>query len=246
MTDQTDVQVIGETGLTALPEMLDISNLAGTLNTVAPVEEMPENPGGYLPYVALAQGQSPFCQDPFNFPSGSLIIVQSKDKANLLGKQFDCVLIDWRNKALFIDKKDRKNTYVSYDEEAPEFQDIVAKQAAKVKGASWGIDFLVIGSDGNFYTFFCNNPTLRNNASGRTPSLKEYMRKPTTITVDKIVGDEYTWFGVKPSPCSNFPAIQISRETMLEQIERFKNPQTIAEAESAPVETADAATETDR
>lgn len=147
-----------------------------------------------------------------------------------LGKEFDCLPIVWRPKAMDIGGESIINVH---DRNSNEFKRIQEQSEVKDSGCMFGPEFLIwIPSVTKFATFFASSKTSRRSApnlrercvvnNSADPS-KNHGPLPTTFKSVFIKTAKFSWHGPDFFPCST-PFALPTNEAQAEEVERFNNP----------------------
>jgi len=187
---------------------------------------------GYLPYVQLVQAASPLAAPPHEISIGSLALRRNKSQIDDLGREVDAFMLTARPKAMRNDQKTRKIQSI-HDESDPVFEEIKADAMAKVAGCYWGIEFLFLNADGEFFTFFCNNPTLRRAAD---ETLLNFIGQPTTLKAVPLSDDTFNWWGLVAEPCSTLGDYPVPEDEIKETIIKFHQELAVS-SNDGPIET---------
>ena len=150
-----------------------------------------------------------------------------------LGESID--IVPWAVRPKALDMADKEAIVAVYDTSDPEFQRI--KVAPKNTGCMWGPSFLILErSTGKLYELFFGNKSGRNEAGKLKPFLPTEANNgqpaPATLNIRYKKTPEYGWHVPVVVKCSEAfdPAnIQITAEQLIEEREKFLNPQKGAE-----------------
>lgn len=197
------------------------------------------NGGDILPYITL-QGSNSDLVKLGSVERGVYTLTYRKGEYLVLGKEFDCVPIDARRKAL--DIQDKKKPIWSYDPATEVFQYIRAAAESKIdsekRSRLYGVEILlylpdVEQSDYRFATLFMGN------ASGRVeaPRFRPVMRKSATIKNVVAKNDKGIWEAIKVFS-SQRKIEPPSMEDMQMVYDIFKNPKEmpVINPEDKPVD----------
>lgn len=193
------------------------------------------------PFVILIQAQSPYTLPPHRINAGNFILRKSKTEFVDLGDSIDVLVVDWRPKAMRVDKATNKIQF-EFDKDSSAFQEIQEAAKNRNQGNFWGFEFLIyLGDYGEFANLFCNNPTLQNVARGE---LVHYLRKTTTLKsiLLKKEATNFQWFAFSCSECTAPFQTPLDLEQLKSKTYKFKNPSafiTDGAKEEAPVASAD-------
>jgi hypothetical protein len=175
------------------------------------------------PFVILIQAQSPYTLPPHRINAGNFILRKSKTEFVDLGDSIDVLVIDWRPKAMRVDKATNKIQF-EFDRDSAAFQEIQEAAKNRNQGNFWGFEFLIyLGDYGEFANLFCNNPTLQNVARGE---LVHYMRKAATLksTLLKKESTNFQWFAFGCSECTAPFQTPLDLDQLKAKTNKFKNP----------------------
>ena len=175
------------------------------------------------PFVILIQAQSPYTLPPHRVNAGNFILRKSKTEFVDLGDSIDVLVVDWRPKAMRVDKATNKIQF-EFDKDSPAFQEIQEAAKNRNQGNFWGFEFLIyLGDYGEFANLFCNNPTLQNVARGE---LVHYLRKTATLksTLLKKESTNFQWFAFSCSECTAPFQTPLDLDTLKGKTQKFKNP----------------------
>jgi hypothetical protein len=142
-----------------------------------------------------------------------------------LGTSIDILPIGVRDKAL--DLKDRENIVVSYDKESDEFKRI--KAAPKNTGCMWGPSYLVLErKTQTLFEMFFGNPSGRAEADKLLPFLTRAGKDASvaTLLIKYKQTKDYGWHVPVVTKCSEAIEGGPPMETILEELNKFDNPQT--------------------
>jgi len=187
----------------------------------------------FLPFLTLVQSGSPLCGPPHEMPQGIFALRRGREEVENQGKEIHVYVCDWRNKAMFADKM--AGTFeVSYDHTSEKYLRFQAEANVKngEPGYFWGFEFLLFNLEtGEFFTFFCNNPTLRNCA---TNEMHKFVHKAVTLEVVPVSDRQkrYSWWAFKTRQCSIEPACEISVDAIKAQVDAFKNEKDTPDSNS--------------
>ena len=184
----------------------------------------------YLPYISLYGGNSNAAKQGL-INIGHYGLVRQKDKIEDLTKEFDCIPLSWRFKAMQILDG---NIISQYNPKTPAFITIQEKAAIKDSGCMYGIEFMFWVPNlpaRCFASFYCNSKTSRREAPNiRTfcpfsGSQTEKPRGPMPMTLKSnlIKTDKFMWHGPVATPCSTNLGLPDFDE-MMEQVNKFTNP----------------------
>jgi len=172
----------------------------------------------YLPYLVIVQNGSPLTEEPQSIPVTHLALRRSRNVADDLGPSMDVYICTWRTKAMYSDPS-KKDVRSIYDRNDPMFKEWCANAEDKITGFWWGFEFLMYHGDiGEFFTFFCNNPTLRRAAN---ECLIPNTQRVVTISTTPLKDGSYKWQGIKAAHCSTPFAKPPSLSEIKKQTERF-------------------------
>lgn len=148
----------------------------------------------------------------------------SKDKVVDLGESFDCLVIQFRLKAMDINGE-RPVSFFNKDSE--QFQSVVERSSVKGSGCMWGPEFLLwIPSKKMFASMFFCNPTMRNVAD----DLKALHGHRATISSNLIETKKHMWHGPEITQCStpfeipNMDSIVAENEKFIKTEENQEDP----------------------
>jgi len=174
---------------------------------------------GFMPYITLASGSSNICKEG-KVPVGVFALTKGKEPISL-GKSFIGWFIQWRPRAMRLDKAAGNHSYYVIDN--PEFQKIVAtaNSGVKLSGCLYGPEILVWLFEQNmFATMFWSNPTMRNEYANLQPMKGEVV----TFSTELIVTPEYKWHGPKVALCQSPPANMPPLDEYHAVLDKFNNP----------------------
>ena len=201
----------------------EVVNLGLNLPAGISDEELAQEAGSgdWLPRVSIVDAKNDLAING-EIKAGNLALFRSKEDADDLTPQIDCIILDARHKALDISVC----VLESHDPESDLYKRIKKDSAVADSGCLYGPEFLIwVASVKKFATFFCSSKTARRE-SGKISALRGCA---ATLRTVRIKSAKYSWFGPKISQCST-PFEVPSQEVILEQIEKFRNP-PIAEVE---------------
>lgn len=149
----------------------------------------------FLQRIQLYGSSSKLCKMG-RIPQGHFGVPVSKDKIDDLGDSFDCLVIQYRLKAMDING-DRPVSF--FDKDSESFQKIVDASSTKDSGCMWGPEFLLwLPNKKCFASMFFCNPTMRNVAE----ELKALHGNFATISSVLIDTKKYMWHGPKITACT--------------------------------------------
>lgn len=197
----------------------------------------------YLPYISLYGGNSNAAKEG-KIGIGCYGLVRQKDKIEDLTKEFECLPLSLRFKAMQILDG---NIISQYNPKSAAFAMIQEKAAIKDSGCMYGIEFLFWVPNlpaQCFATFYCNSKTSRREApnirgfcpSQGTQTTKGHGPIPMILKSHLIKTDKYTWHGPVATPCSTQIANLPSVEEMMEQVNKFVNPKDSEVEVAAPTD----------
>ena len=147
MSDETEnALTVPEESLPA-ETVTETSNILAVLDQALPpvqaAEIMEEMVPSYdnMPFVILVQSQSPYTLPPHRVGAGKFILRKSKNEFAELGESVDVLVIDWRAKAMRVDKTTNR-IEVEYDRNSEKFLEIQESAKAKAQGCFWCFEFL--------------------------------------------------------------------------------------------------------
>ncbi len=145
-------------------------------------------------------------------------LVKGKDDVTDLGEQFDVLVIQSRSKAL--DTSVEKPIQY-FNQESPEFLDVVDRSSEADSGCMWGPEFLVwVPRFSTFATIFFSSVTLRNSAD----EFQQLQGYPATLGSRFIETKKHSWHGPTVSMCSTPFTNVPDRAVVIQQNERFCKP----------------------
>jgi hypothetical protein len=229
----------------ALQPITDTNNISALLDAALPPMTSTEIMTDMIPlwdntpFVILIQAQSPYTMPPHRIQAGNFILRKSKTEFVDLGESLDILVIDWRPKAMHIDKATNR-IQTEFDRESEAFKEIQEAAKAHAQGNFWGFEFLIyLGDYGEFANLYCNNPTLQNVARSE---LIHYMRKTATLKslLIKKESTNFQWFSFNVSQCSAPFQIPLDLEALKTKHQKFQNPAPfVAEVLTEPAASAD-------
>jgi len=198
MTDEMTVSTTEE-----LPTALTLAELTGSL-AVAP-EGADDNDfkalaktHSFLPRINLLQPTSKEAGRNKKGMPGDWLLTKSKDDSDNISEKFMAIPLAFRFKAVDMRNKEKILNY--YDQKSPEF--LAVKEVAKGKGMTGcmaGIEFLFWAPEQEaFATWYASSVT----ALGEAQSIRVMIGKPVWIKSVEISSKDFTWFGLKCTPCS--------------------------------------------
>lgn len=186
----------------------------------------------YLPRVQLQIGNSTACQDGKIDVNHFALI--NEQQYHDLGKTVDIMVIAQRPKAMLI--QDKQVVTITYDPKIVDgkttgaFADIQAMDANGVKGAMFGIEYLIyVPSAKKFATLYMGNKSTRRVSK----AIMERMGRAATLVTKKITtrkGD--TYFSTDSIDCST-PFEQPTQEEIAKYVTLFANVPEYVEPEVA-------------
>ena len=148
---------------------------------------------------------------------GSYCVVQSSDSATDLGNSIDVIPLARRPKA--IDMSDTEKIVVTYDFDSELFKNIEKRSAERDSHCQFGASFLVIErSTGKLYELFLGSKSNRREIGTlseflpltatqiKDRGLKDTKPRgplPVTLKSELVEKGTWSWFVMKPQPCSN-------------------------------------------
>jgi len=197
----------------------------------------------YLPYISLYGGNSNAAKQGL-IGIGHYGLVRQKDKIEDLTKEFDCLPLGWRFKAMQILDG---NIVSQYNPKSASFILIQEKAGVKDSGCMYGIEFMFWVPNlpaQCFATFYCNSKTSRREApnirsfcpAGATQTTEGHGPKPMTLKSQLIKTEKYMWHGPVVTPCSTQFANLPSVEDMMDQATKFANPKDSEVEIAAPTD----------
>jgi hypothetical protein len=196
------------------------------------------------PFVILIQAQSPYTlpqPGKQRVNAGNFILRKSKTEFVDLGDSIDILVVDWRPKAMRVDKATNKIQF-EFDRDSAAFQEIQEAAKNRNQGNFWGFEFLIyLGDYGEFANLFCNNPTLQNVARGE---LVHYLRKTTTLKsiLLKKEATNFQWFAFSCSECTAPFQTPLDLEQLKAKAQMFRNPEAFVAETKEETPAADANT----
>lgn len=149
-------------------------------------------------------------------PCGVFAIVDGSE-TKVMGKTFDCLVLDWRPKAIRIEPV----MEILYDSTCAEFKKIQAESTVKDSKCMCGIEFLLYIPKEGFIPYYLSNKSSMYEAK----PLKALIGKAATIKTILIEGKEFSWHAPKVSSCS-VPITDIPKpEDVAAEITAFRTPQ---------------------
>lgn len=231
----------------SLAPITDTSNISALLDAALPPIQNTEIMAEMVPmwdtspFVILVQAQSPYTLPPHRISAGNFILRKNKNEFVDLGDSIDVLVVDWRPKAMRVDKATNR-IQIEFDRESEAFQEIQEAAKARAQGNFWGFEFLVyLGDYGEFANLYCNNPTLQNVARSE---LIHFMRKTTRLQSILLKKEQtnFQWFAFSCAACSSPFQVPLDLESLKGKHEKFKNPAPYVApvpAEEGPKPTAD-------
>jgi len=199
---------------TAMTTVDDLENLP-TVHEDSDFDDLTQA-GDYLPRLQLASANSDLVTDEV-VPANDFALVYDKSTADSLGKEVDCIMLDYRAKALDTGSDEPVSVF---DRSHPEFERIKKQSDIKDSGCMFGPEFLVyIPSVEKFATFFCCSKSLRREAR----RFRDSMKRPITLFGRKVETPKYKWWIATLKECSTPFALPPKAEIM-KQLEQFQNP----------------------
>jgi hypothetical protein len=172
----------------------------------------------FLPRVQLFGSSSDAAKEG-KIPVAHWGLVRGKDQLEDLGKEFNCLVITGRVKALDLSGE---QIVTSYDHKSDTFKSIQERSATSESKCMYGPEFLIYVPDSKTYaTVFLSSKTAR----GEARSLHARLRKAATFKSQLIEGKRFKWHGPVFTPCStpfDLPPV----EEIKEQADKFLKPQT--------------------
>jgi len=187
----------------------------------------------YFARVQLMQGQSTLVQEKGLVP-GTNVFIKTKEDFTDLDKQFDCLVIAMRLKAMRIDGDE---VLAVFDIQNPEFNKIREEAKTPGLGSLAGPEFLLyVPSVKSFATLFMASPTAKRVAPKVRSYIDEETGVPGAITIGSVLitGKKYKWFGPTVQECST-PFDTPNEESFIEAMHKFQNP-PVVDLETAPEE----------
>ncbi len=171
----------------------------------------------FLPRVQLFQGTSNLAKEGKIGPGCYGILSKKEEITHDLGKQFECLPLSYRYKA--IEMKDGQVISV-YNPKLPEFLRIQAASDTPDSGCMFGIEFLLwVPSVKLFVTFFLATKTARRQA----PNLRNQLKQGTILKSEYIKKPKFSWHGPIVTQCST-PFEMPDDDAMLDEATKFANP----------------------
>lgn len=172
--------------------------------------------GDWLPRIQLIGSNSDMAKEG-KIQQGAYALITSKESFDDLTKEFHCLPLAWRPKAMMITGDGIVSVYNPADKT---FADIQAKSDEKDSGCMFGPEYLVwVQSVKKFATFYFNSKTMRREA----PNLKKLLGGAATVKSRLIKTQKFSWFGPVIVPCST-PFDVPSMDEIKAQVEKFNNP----------------------
>ena len=164
------------------------------------------------------------------FPMGHFAIVDGQEMDDV-GDSVDCVIVDWRPKAMRIGEE----MVVIHDAEDEEFKKIIAESDVQDSGCMYGPEFLLWLPEKGFVPYFLNNKSARYEAK----AMFSLLGKAATIKSVLVKGQKYSWHAPKVKPCTvpfdNMP----TEDEFNAELEIFRNPDKVQKAYADAAATAD-------
>lgn len=183
--------------------------------------------GDWLPYLSILDGNSAAVKNSEQ-PIGTFAFTQNRKLINL-GKEFNCLLLAWRPKAMIF----LSPPTAFYDPASEDFKQIEATADQKNSNKGYGPELLLWLPDHEiFISYFLGNKTGRNEAPNMIALInqKSYRAKLNThlikaMVLDKDTGQkiERTWFG--PQVNTTDVAIKMPPgDQLVAELKKFNNP----------------------
>ena len=148
---------------------------------------------------------------------GRFGIPRSKDKIEDLGKEFNCIPLDFRYKALDTSGDDAIQTF---DSDSKEFQEIKEKSFVKDSGCMFGVEFLLwLPDQEEFVTYYLSSKSSRPEAK----PLRNLKGKAANIKIELADNKRYTWHVPVVSASDVAISKLPSTEDVQKEMERFRN-----------------------
>jgi hypothetical protein len=180
----------------------------------------------FLPRIMLMQSSSEPVKDDKARP-GCYVLIQGKDQVIDLTKEFACVPLAWRPKAMNMSNLEQIITV--YDHTDIEFKKIMELSEQPNSNCMYGPEYLVWIPDLQvFATFFMSSKTSRRAA----PQVKALLGRAATLKSEKIVAKKFSWFGPVVTICSR-SVTPPQLEAVNREVDKFNNPPA-KESEAAP------------
>jgi len=163
------------------------------------------------------------------------------DDIDDLGESID--VVPWAVRPKALDVADKDAIVSVYETSDPEFQRI--KNAPKNTGCMWGPSFLVLErSTGKLYELYFGNKSGRQEAGKLKPFLPTEenggQASPATLNIRYVKMPEYGWHVPVVTKCSepfDPKAVQVTPDQLIEEREKFLNPEKGAEKVSEEEQT---------
>ena len=194
-------------------EVALISGLTPAISEKEVQEEIKS--GDWLSRIQIIDPKSSFAMEG-KVGQGNFALVHSKDEADDLTNEIDCIIMDVRWKAL--DISNSEEIINVYDKEADEFKRIQSESEIKDSGCMWGMEFLIwIASVGKYATYFCSSKTARRESK----NIHRLIGYPATLRTELIKTKKYSWFGPKVVSCTT-PFDVPPKEELVAEVEKFR------------------------
>ena len=147
---------------------------------------------------------------------GHFALVDGQEMVDL-GDKFDCLVIDWRPKAL----RTGEQMEILYDPSSEQFKKIVVESEVKDSGCMFGVEFLLWIPGKGFIPYYLNNTSSRYEAK----PMRALIGKAATVKVIFIKGKQYSWHAPKVSSCSvPFESLP-TEEEIRNEVKGFRTPE---------------------
>jgi hypothetical protein len=162
-----------------------------------------------------------------DIPCGVFAVVDGSEKT-VLGKSFDCLVLDWRPKAIRIEPV----MEFSYDTTSDTFKAIQAESTVKDSKCMCGIEFLLWIPKEGFIPYYLSNKSSMYEAK----PLRALIGKAATIKTILIEGKEFSWHAPKVASCSVPMAELPTAEDIDAEKANFRTPQATMAAMASEAE----------
>lgn len=152
------------------------------------------------------------------FPMGHFGIVDGSEIVDI-GERFNCLVIDWRPKAMRIGDP----ITILYDFENAEFKKIVEESEVKDSGCMYGIEFLLFIPNHGFIPYFLCSASTRYEAGAFRANLGKVIELKSIF----VKSAKFSWHAPKVI-ASNIPLEKMpSQEEIEAELKDFRNPESV-------------------
>ena len=181
--------------------------------------------GDWLPRIQINDPGSDLTQQDI-VKGGNFALIYSKDEAEDLTSEFDCIVMDATWKALDLSSQDEPMSV--FDKDTDEFKRIAEQSEIRDSGCMWGMEFLIwISSIGKYATYFCSNKTARRESK----NINRLVGHPATLRTKYIKTKKYSWYGPKVTACST-PFDIPAKDDLVKEVKKYRESMVPTEVEA--------------